>query len=73
MVLESTLGTLSQLADGLNARPAPSVERTGEEMAKEAAVQEAMIYTGTEAGSPNETLIRMGADSMMDKIKSWWD
>jgi len=40
MVLESTLGTLSQLADGLNARPAPSVERTGEEMAKEAKVPE---------------------------------
>lgn len=51
----------------------PVNEQTVEEMAKEAAVQEAMIYTGTEAGSPNETLIRMGADSMMGKIKSWWD
>lgn len=51
----------------------PVNEQTVEEMAKEAAVQEAMIYTGTQPGSPNETLIRMGADSMMEKIKSWWD
>lgn len=51
----------------------PVDQQTMEEMAKEAAVQEAMIYTGTEAGSPNEALIRMGADSMMEKIKGWWD
>lgn len=40
MVLESTLGTLSQIADGLSARPAPAVERTGEDLSKQAKVPE---------------------------------
>lgn len=42
-----------------------------EDVAKEIAVQQTILATGVQPGSPNESLIRMGADVMMEKFKSW--
>jgi len=42
-----------------------------EEVAKEVAVQQAILRTGVQPGSANESLIRMGADVMMERYKSW--
>lgn len=47
-------------------------QQTVEEVAKEIAVQEAMIYTGTQPGSADESLIRLGSDVLMEKLKNWW-
>jgi hypothetical protein len=46
-------------------------QQTLEDVAKEIAVQEAIIYTGAEPGSADESLIRMGADVFMEKLRSW--
>ncbi len=49
----------------------PVDEQTMEEVAKEIAVQQTILATGVQPGSPNESLIRMGADVMAEKFKSW--
>lgn len=46
-------------------------QQTLEDVAKEIAVQEAIIYTGAKPGSADESLIRMGADVFMEKLRSW--
>lgn len=46
-------------------------QQTMAEVAKEIAVQEAIIFTGAAPGSADESLIRMGADVLMDKFKKW--
>lgn len=55
-----------ETADGEEVDP-----QTMEEVAKEIAVQEAIIFTGAAPGSADESLIRMGADVLMEKLKSW--
>ncbi|MDX1506120.1 MAG: hypothetical protein R3221_10415, partial [Spongiibacter sp.] len=46
-------------------------QQTMAEVGKEIAVQEAIIFTGAAPGSADESLIRMGADVLMDKFRKW--
>lgn len=50
----------------------PVEQQTMEEMAKEIAVQEAIVRSGAQPGSQEEALIKTGADVFMDKMRRWW-
>lgn len=50
----------------------PVEQQTMEEMAKEIAVQEAIVRSGAQPGSQEEALIKTGADVFMEKMRGWW-